>query len=124
MKKLAIFSLILMITSASCKTFYPVNDTANESLLITVDCRNEAGLKQSIVMLMRVYKARDLKVTNDLNLGETLTISAAFLKKELTQGKLTELMQDIEKFSGVIESRVEDNHRAIMQVSDFVPAVR
>src|SRR5690349_24237669 len=90
MKKLAMTALIALIICTSCKTFYPVRDTANESLLITVDCRNDAGLKQSIVMLFRTYKARDLKVTTDSLNDGSMTISAAFLKTELPQGKLAE----------------------------------
>jgi hypothetical protein len=122
MKKLAITSLIVLIFCTSCKTFYPVSDAMNDSLLITVDCRNQTGTKQSVVMLFRIYKARDLKVTTDQVGAESLSISAAFLKRELPQGKLTELMHEIENLGGVIESRVEENHRAVMQTADFVPA--
>lgn len=123
MKKLAITTLIVLLTCTSCKTFYPAKDSMNDSLLITIDCRNQTGLKQSIVMLFRIYKARDLKVSDSIG-GESLSISAAFLKTELPQGKLTELVQQIENLGGVIETRVEENRGPVVQAASYIPAPR
>jgi hypothetical protein len=114
MKKLAISTLIVLISCTSCKTFYPATDrnSLDDSLLMNIDCRNDTALRQTIVFLLRTNKARDIKYTTT---EPELTIKAVFLKRELPLAKLNELTRDIENLGGVLDIRVEQNPGTIMQ---------
>ena len=118
MNKLAMIILVVLMTGTSCETFRPINKSMDDSLLMTVDCMNETGLRQSIVMLMRSNWARDVTATPN---GKMMTIKAVFLKRELILGKLNQLTADIENLGGVIELTVEENRGTVLQVLDRVP---
>lgn len=115
MKKLAIFSLIMLITSTSCKTFYPLKDSLDDALLMNIDCRNDTALRQTIVFLLRSNKARDIKYTTN---DPVMNIQAVFLKRELPLGKLNELTRDVENLGGGIEIRMEQNPGTIINTID------
>jgi hypothetical protein len=118
MTKLAMIILVALATCTSCKTFAPTNTSMDDSLLMNIDCRNEGSTRQSIVMLLRLNRARDIVVSPN---GDFLSIRAVFLKRELPVHKLSSLAQDIETTGGVLELRVEENRGAVIQVSQWAP---
>ena len=60
MTKLAMIILVALATCTSCKTISPSNVPFDDSLLMNIDCRNETGTRQTIVMLLRTNRARDI----------------------------------------------------------------
>jgi hypothetical protein len=118
MTKLAMIILVALATCTSCKTITPTNTSTDDSLLMSIDCRNESSTRQTIVMLLRLNRARDIVVTTN---DPYLTIKAVFLKRELPVNKLSVLAQDIETTGGVVELRVEENRGAVMQASQWAP---
>jgi hypothetical protein len=118
MNKIAMIILVALATCTSCKTFSPAKVPFDDSLLMTIDCRNESGIKQTIVMLLRTNRARDIVVSPG---GSYASIRAVFLKKELPINKLTTLAQNIEGMGGVLELRVEENRGAVLQTSQWAP---
>lgn len=115
MKKLAISTLFVLFICTSCKTFYPATNSLDDSLLMTIDCRNDTALRQTIVFLLRSNKAKDIKYTTS---DPMVNIKAVFLKRELPLGKLNELTRDIENLGGGIEIMVEQNPGTILQEVD------
>jgi hypothetical protein len=112
MKKLAMTTLIVLITCTSCKTFYPVTrDSLDDALQMNIDCRNDTALRQTIVFLLRTNKARDIKYTVK---EPELNIKAVFLKRELPLNKLNELTKDIEDLGGGIQIDVVANPGTII----------
>jgi hypothetical protein len=118
MKKIAMIILVALATCTSCKTFSPSKVPFDDSLLMTIDCRNETGTRQTIVMLLRTNKARDIVVSPD---GSYVSIRAVFLKKELPIDRLGTLAQNIESMGGVLELRVEENRGTVLQVAQWAP---
>lgn len=118
MNKIAMIILVALAACTSCKTISPAKVPFDDSLLMTIDCRNEVSVKQTIVMLLRTNKARDIVVSPD---GSYVVIKAVFLKKELPINKLGTLAQNIESMGGVLELRVEENRGSILQVSQWAP---
>lgn len=118
MKKLAMIILVAIATFTSCKTISPSNVPYDDSLLMNIDCRNETSTRQTIVMLLRTNKARDIVVSPD---GSYLIIRAVFLKKELPINKLSVLAENIESLGGVLQLRVEENRGVIMQTAQWAP---
>src|SRR5690242_18411878 len=106
MKFFTLLILLAIITGASCTTSSPATGNLNDSVLMTIDCRNEADLKQVIVMRLRGTKARNLQVTPE---GQFLKIRAVFLKREVSPIKLYTLSNDIRNLGGVLQTLMEEN---------------
>lgn len=85
---------------------------------MSIDCRNETGTRQTIVMLLRTNRARDIVVTPN---GPYVSIKAVFLKRELPINKLSVLADNIETTGGVLELRVEENRGAVLQTAQWAP---
>ena len=118
MKNFTLGILLVIITGASCKSSSPAAGSLNESVLMTIDCRNEADLKQIIVMRLRETKARNLKVTPE---GAFLKIRALFLKREISPLKLYTLSNDIRNMGGVLQTFMEENKGIVEQTIDRNP---
>jgi len=118
MKYFALIILLLIITATSCKTSSTATSNFHESVLMTIDCRNEADLKQIIVMRLRGTKARNLQVTPE---GAFLKIRAVFLKREVSPLKLYTLSNDIKNLGGVLQTIMEENRGIVVQTIDRSP---
>jgi hypothetical protein len=118
MTRLAMIILVALATCTSCKTLSPSNVPFEDSLLMNIDCRNETGTSQTIVLLLRTNKARDIVVSPN---GPFVSIRAVFLKRELPINKLSTLAEDIERTAGVLDLRVEENRGAVLQTSQWAP---
>ena len=119
MKYFSLIILLMIITGTSCKTTSPATVNLNESVLMTIDCRNETALKQMIVMRLRGTKARNLQVTPE---GQFLKIRAVFLKREVSPLKLYTLSNDIQSMGGVLQTLMEENRGIVVQTVDRSPA--
>jgi len=102
----------------SCKTSTPATGNLNESVLMTIDCRNETDLKQIIVMRLRGTKARNLQITSE---GAFLKIRAVFLKREVSPLNLYTLSNDIRNLGGVLQTLMEENRGIVVQTIDRSP---
>lgn len=118
MKNLTITILVVLIIGTSCKSGYPANGSFNESILMTINCRNDRDLKQNIVMRLRGTKARNIQFAPD---GHFLTISAVFLKREVSPIRLMNLSTDIQNLGGVLETLMEENRGIMVQTLDRFP---
>lgn len=118
MKKLLIIISISVMALASCKSSSPISSSISDSVLMTIDCRNEAGLKQIIVMKLRGTKARNIQITPD---GHFLKINAVFLKREVSPLNLVNLSSDIQNLGGVLQTLMEENRGMVVQVIDRTP---
>lgn len=118
MKKYLLIILVAFAAATSCKTGSTVTSNFSESILMTIDCRNEADLKQVIVMKLRGTKARNLQITQE---GGFLKIRAVFLKREVSPLKLFTLSEDIKNLGGVLQTLMEENRGTVVQVIDRSP---
>jgi hypothetical protein len=118
MKYFTLVILLMVIVGTSCTTSSPAIGNLNDSVLMTIDCQNEAGLKQIIVMRLRGTKARNLQITPE---GHYLKIRAVFLKREVSPIKLYTLTQDIQNLGGVLQTLLEENRGIVAQVIDRSP---
>jgi hypothetical protein len=118
MKHFTLIILLVIIAVTSCKTSSPAIGNLNDSVLMTIDCRNEPDLKQFIVMRLRGTKARNLQVTQE---GAFLKIRAVFLKREVSPIKLYTLSNDIQNLGGVLQTFMEENKGIVAQTIDRSP---
>lgn len=118
MKYFTLIILLVIIAGTSCTTSNPATGNINDSVLMTIDCRNEADLKQVIVMRLRGTKARNLQITQE---GGFLKIRTVFLKREVSAPKLFTLAQDIQNLGGVLQTLMEENRGTVVQVIDIGP---
>jgi hypothetical protein len=118
MKKFTIIIALAVMALASCKSISPINSSNSDSVLMTIDCRNQADLKEIIVMRLRGTKARDLQITPE---GPFLNIRAVFLKREVSPIKLYTLSNDIKNMGGVLQTLMEENRGIVAQTIDRSP---
>jgi hypothetical protein len=118
MKNLTMTILVVLVIGTSCKSTYPANGSFNESILMTIDCRNDKDLKQNIVTRLRGTKARNIQVSPD---GHFLRIRAVFLKREVSPLKLVNLSSDIQNLGGVLQTLMEENRGVMVQTLDRGP---
>jgi len=118
MKYFTLLLLLMIIAGTSCTTSSPATGNLNDSVLMTIDCRNETDLKQIIVMRLRGTKARNLKVMPE---GAFLKITAVFLKREVSPIKIYTLSNDIQNMGGVLEIFMEENKGIVAQTIDRSP---
>ena len=119
MKKYTINIIVAVMALVSCKSMSPVSNFSSDSVLMTIDCRNEADLKQIIVMRLRGTKARNLQITPE---GAFLKIRAVFLKREVSPINLYTLSNDIKNMGGVLQTLMEENRGVVVQTIDRSPA--
>jgi hypothetical protein len=118
MKKYTINIIVAVMALVSCKSMSPVSNSNSDSVLMTIDCRNESDLKQIIVMRLRGTKARNLQITPE---GAFLKIRAVFLKREVSPIKLYTLSNDIKNMGGVLQTLIEENRGIVVQTIDRSP---
>jgi hypothetical protein len=118
MKKFTSIILVVLVIGTSCKSSYPANGSFNESILMTIDCRNDKDLKQNILMRLRSTKARNIQVLPE---GHFLKIRAVFLKREVSPIKLMNLYSDIQNLGGVLQTLMEENRGIMVQALDRGP---
>jgi hypothetical protein len=118
MKKFIIIILVAVIALASCKSSSPISSSISDYVLMTIDCRNEADLKQIIVMKLRGTKARNIQITPD---GHFLQIRAVFLKRDVSPINLVNLSSDIQNLGGVQQTLMEENRGIVVQTIDRTP---
>jgi hypothetical protein len=118
MKKFTIIIALAVMALASCKSISPISSSNSDSVLMTIDCRNQADLKEIIVMRLRGTKARNLQITPE---GPFLNIRAVFLKREVSPIKLYTLSNDIKNMGGVLQTLMEENRGIVAQTIDRSP---
>jgi hypothetical protein len=118
MKKFIIIITLAVMALASCKSSSPISRSSSDSVLMTIDCRNEGDLKQIIVMRLRGTKARNLQITPE---GPFLKIRAVFLKREISPIRLYTLSNDIKNMGGVLQTLMEENREIVVQTIDRSP---
>ena len=111
--------LVVLAIGTSCKSTYSASGSFNESILMTIDCRNDKVLKQNIFMRLRATKAKNIQVLPD---GHFLRIKAVFLKRETSPLKLVNLSSDIQNMGGVLQTLMEENKGIVVQALDRLSA--
>jgi hypothetical protein len=119
MKKFTSIILVVLVIGTSCKSSYPANGSFSDSILMTIDCRNDKDLKQNIITRLRSTKARNIQIIPD---GHFLKIRAVFLKREVSPLKLMNLHSDIQSLGGVLLTLLEENKGIMVQVLDRMSA--
>ncbi|MEO5561787.1 MAG: hypothetical protein ABIR18_00105 [Chitinophagaceae bacterium] len=119
MKKLLSPLCIVLLLLTACKTSMPLGHTPYESTLIRVECNDDKIIQNTVYQLLRSTKAKDIQVQKDEMFAR---ITAVYSNKDISIGRVEEIAQQIRTMPGVIQSTIEENKRAVLQVAERAPA--
>ncbi|MDP4218439.1 MAG: hypothetical protein Q8927_19750 [Bacteroidota bacterium] len=105
-------SFALLIALSGCGPFIPSDSTATDSSLVTIECRDAADVRQSVLMLLRSGQGKDISIGSD---GSFLQITAAFTPIYTPSERFAHILEDLNHVNGVIHVDVVENRRPIRQ---------
>jgi hypothetical protein len=93
----------------------PSGRSPYESTIIRVECNDDRIIQNTVYQLLRSTKAKDIQIQKD---GAFARISGVYLNRDIFIGRVEEIAQEIRTMPGVIESTIEENKRAVLQVAE------
>ncbi|HLZ89785.1 MAG TPA: hypothetical protein VKQ52_21175 [Puia sp.] len=111
MRKVYIPLVVLLLSIPACTTTLPTA-SLEDSYLMHVECRNDVGIRQSVLSLLRQARARDIKEDNSTGI---LVIEAAYYRSETPVDLLERIGDDLRRMGMVTDVRLEENHSVIRQ---------
>jgi uncharacterized membrane protein YhiD involved in acid resistance len=109
--KLLFAGLLVILVLSACGPVMPIN-SADDSISIRIEFRNEAILKQTILQRLRYNKAMDIKLGPD---DDFTNIEAAFRMRDTPSSKLEQMMEELQQLSGVVDIDIEKNKTIVKQ---------
>ena len=108
------FCLAIFCLGAGCRTGTPPVNSLEDAFSIKIECRNEKGLEESILMELRAGRAKDIVVSR---LGEELDIQAAFRAIDTSPAKVSAIGDRVQQFSGIFFVTIEKDHSVVRQLN-------
>jgi hypothetical protein len=112
MKKVLFPLLAIFFVMESCKSAKPHGFRFDNATLISVECTNEAGIRQFVLLKLRSAKAKDIVVKNN---GKFLGITASLLNQETPMFRMESMAQELRDTPGVVQVLLDENKKAIRQ---------
>lgn len=108
--KILFFGVALFFLSA-CGSVAPLV-SPEASVNIRVECRDDPGIRQMVLGMLRQAKARDVRETKT---PSYLEIQASYYADDNSPGKLNDIANLLELQNGVLYVEMQENHSVIKQ---------
>jgi hypothetical protein len=106
----------LLIALPGCGPYIPSNGTAESALgksaLVRIECRDAPDVRQSVLMLLRSGRGKDISIGSD---GSFLEITAAFSPTDTPSDRFAHILEDLNHTNGVIHVEIVENPHPIRQ---------
>src|SRR5579864_4322497 len=106
MKKKLLTLALLHLFFAACTTTTPIA-SLEDSYLMRVECRDDVGVRQSVLSILRQARPRD--INEDKSTG-VLVIEAAFYKTDNPVAILQKMEDELRRMPEVTYLQIQDNH--------------
>lgn len=110
MKKLLFPLLVIFLVIEGCTTSKPHGFSFDDATQISVECSNEPGVRQFVLLKLKSAKAKDIAVKNS---GQFLGITASLLNQETPFFRMESVAQELRDTPGITHVLLEENKKAL-----------
>lgn len=111
MKNAILFFCVAFFLLPACGSVAPLR-SMEASVNIRVECKDEPGIRQTVLQLLRQAKARDVKENKQ---PTYLEVEASYYVEDNSPDKLGEIADLIRMQSGVLFVEMLENHNVVKQ---------
>jgi uncharacterized membrane protein YhiD involved in acid resistance len=112
MKNVILFFWVAFFLLSACGTVAPLS-SMEASVNIRVECKDEPGVRRTVLQLLRQAKARDVRENKE---PSYLEIQASYYVEDNSPSQLQEIANLLQMQSGVLFVEMLENHNVVKQV--------